>query len=316
MSSPDQPLPTPVATLTAPVCSDADLAHREELQRLLLAAPMPMCLMRGPLHVIELVNEGYRQLIAPRDVVGKPAREALPELEGQGIFEQLDEAWATGQPRAATDQRVRLLGPSGQVDREVFLTFAMQPVLDLQRKIDGVMFSAIDVTETILGRRTVAELGRQAQLEAQRKDEFLAMLGHELRNPLAALSTAHQVMAQRAQRDPRVLGLQERCERQVGILVRLVDDLLDISRITRGKVELHREIVDLAAIIDRAFLATRLQMDARRHETSLTMAPGPFWVDGDPTRLEQVVANLLSNATKYTAPGGKLSIQLSRDDSC
>ena len=282
---------------------------------MLLGAPMPMCLMLGPLHVVELINDGYRQLIAQRDVLGKPVRDALPELEGQGLFELLDRVWATGQPCTAREQRVRLLGPSGQADREVFLTLAFQPVRDLQRKLEGAMFSGIDVTETVLARRTVAELGRHAQLEAQRKDEFLAMLGHELRNPLAALSTAHQVMAQRAQRDPRADGLRERCERQVGILVRLVDDLLDISRITRGKVELHREVVDLAAIIDRAFLATRVQMDARRHQTSVTIAPGPFWVDGDPTRLEQVVANLLSNATKYTAPGGQVSIQLSRDDS-
>jgi signal transduction histidine kinase len=301
--------------LSVPIHSDADLAHREELRLLLLGAPMPMCLMLGSLHLVELINDGYRQLIAPRDVRGLPVREALPELEGQGLFELIDQVWATGQPCASQEQRVLLLGPSGQADREVFLTFALQPVRNLQREIEGVMFSAIDVTETVLARAKVAELERQALLAAQRKDEFLAMLGHELRNPLAALSAAHQVMAQRAHRDPRAVGLQERCERQVGILVRLVDDLLDIARITRGKVELHREIVDLAAIIDRAFLATRAQMDARRHQTSVTIAPGPFWVAGDPTRLEQIVANLLSNATKYTAPGGQISIQLSRDDS-
>jgi signal transduction histidine kinase/ActR/RegA family two-component response regulator len=312
LSLPDPPLPKPV---TAAICCDADVAHREELQLLVLGAPIPMCLMLGPLHVVELINDGYRQLVAPREVVGEPLREALPELEGQGVFELLDQVRATGQPCAVKEQRLLLLGPSGKADREVFLTFALQPVRDLQGSLDGVMFSGVDVTETIVARRTVAELVRQSQLEAQRKDEFLAMLGHELRNPLAALTTAHQVMAQRAQRDPRAAGLQERCERQVGILVRLVDDLLDISRVTRGKVELHREIVDLAAIIDRAFLATRLQMDARKHETSVTIAPGPFWVDGDPTRLEQVFANLLSNATKYTDPGGQVSIRLSRDDS-
>jgi signal transduction histidine kinase len=281
---------------------------------MLMGAPMATCLTLGPLHVVELVNDSYRRLIAPREVVGKPMREALPELEGQGIFELLDQVWATGQPYTATERPVRLLGPSGAADREVFLTLAFQPVRDLQGKLDGVTFSGFDVTEVVLARRTVAELGRQAELAGQRRDEFLAMLGHELRNPLAALSTAHQVMAQRAQRDPRAAGLQERCERQVGILVRLVDDLLDISRLTRGKVTLHREIVDLASIVDKAFVATRQHLDARKHETSVTMAPGPFWVDGDPARLEQIFSNLLSNATKYTNPGGQVRIRVSRDD--
>jgi CheY-like chemotaxis protein len=163
-------------------------------------------------------------------------------------------------------------------------------------------------------QRRVAELLRQAEVEARRRGEFLAMLGHELRNPLAALSTAYQVMAQREHRDPRSVGLQERCERQIAILVRLVDDLLDISRITRGNVELHREVTDLAAVLARALAATRPQMDARRHQVSVTLAPGPSWVDGDPTRLEQVFASILSNATKYTDPGGRISIQLRRDD--
>lgn len=309
-------LPDSLASSNGPSSREsvANLAHREEVGRLIMGAPTPMCLLRGPQHVHEVANEAYRRLVAPRDVLGMPLREALPELASQGLADQLDHVFTTGETYRAEEKTVRLRGPAGQDEREVFLTFTYQPFHDLQGALDGVLFSALDVTETVLARRTLEELARQAKVEAVHKDQFLAMFAHELRNPLAALSTALQVMAQRAQRDPRALGLQARCERQVATLVRLVDDLLDISRVTTGKVELRREIVDLAVIVQKAFQIARPQMDARRHETSVTVGPGPFWVDGDPTRLEQVFVNLLANATKYTAPGGRISVRLAQEE--
>jgi CheY-like chemotaxis protein/two-component sensor histidine kinase len=97
-------------------------------------------------------------------------------------------------------------------------------------------------------------------------------------------------------------------------LVRLVDDLLDVARITRGRVELRKEEVDLSAIIQHALAATRPLIEARQHELSVTLAPGSFRASADPTRLEQVLVNLLSNAVKYTDPGGSISVRLYRDD--
>ncbi len=209
----------------------------------------------------------------------------------------------------------RMRSPIDQSEHEVLLTFTYQPFRNLQGQIEGIVFFGFDVTEAVLARRALEEHAQQARLEARRKDEFLAMLAHELRNPLAALSAALQVMGHRAKGDASSLDLHARCERQVENLSRLVDDLLDTSRITRGEVDLRRQIVDLAAVLQQAIQTTRPRMDARRHEVSTTIGPGPFSIDGDPTRLEQIFVNLLANAAKYTDPEGRIAVRLKRDES-
>jgi signal transduction histidine kinase/CheY-like chemotaxis protein len=148
---------------------------------------------------------------------------------------------------------------------------------------------------------------------ARRKDEFLAMLAHELRNPLAPVRTGLQVLRVKRADDPEVGRLTEMMARQVGQLTRLVDDLLDVSRITRGAVELRREPVDLAAVVSQAVEATRPLIEGRRHELSVTAAPGPIRVDADPARLAQVIGNLLNNAGKYMDEGGSIWLETCRE---
>jgi CheY-like chemotaxis protein len=162
--------------------------------------------------------------------------------------------------------------------------------------------------------RSEAQARSRAEDADQRKNGFLAMLAHELRNPLAAINLALALM-QKNEGDPvKVTRQRELCVRQVATLVRLVDDLLDVSRITHGKVELRKEAVDLAAVVRHALQTTRPLIDARQHELSVTTAAGPLGLDGDPTRLEQVVTNLISNAAKYTPPGGQISVRLTREE--
>jgi PAS domain S-box-containing protein len=148
---------------------------------------------------------------------------------------------------------------------------------------------------------------RDALAEAdRRKDEFLAMLSHELRNPLAPLANAAHVL-ETAGRDEvacrRAAGV---IGRQVQHLARLVDDLLDVARVTRGKVELRKEPVELAAVLRRAVETSRPLLDARRHELALSLPAAPVPLEADPTRLAQVVSNLLNNAAKYTPEGGHI----------
>jgi CheY-like chemotaxis protein/nitrogen-specific signal transduction histidine kinase len=140
--------------------------------------------------------------------------------------------------------------------------------------------------------------------EADRhKNEFLAMLAHELRNPLAPISNA--VRALRLGGDARAVhGASEMLERQVGQMVRLVDDLLDMSRITRGKIELRKEHVELAPIINHAVEATRALYKSMNHELTVSLPLQPVYLDADPMRLAQVVGNLLNNACKFTDKGG------------
>ena len=152
---------------------------------------------------------------------------------------------------------------------------------------------------------------RTAQLaqEATRKDEFLAMLAHELRNPLAPIATAVHVLRGGAD-NPQAEGLHDMIDRQTRRLSRLVDELLDIGRFSRGLIELKRESVNLATIVQQTVSAMRPQLEARHEELSVTLSAEPVWVNGDPIRLEQIIANLLENASKYTPPGGRISVTL------
>jgi PAS domain S-box-containing protein len=154
----------------------------------------------------------------------------------------------------------------------------------------------------------------RATLEASRqKDEFLALLGHELRNPLAPIRTALQVLRLKGTSEPVVEEMGTLMERQVGTLVRLVDDLLDVARITRGKIELRKEPVDLAAVVTRAVEMVRHALDERGHRLEVTLPPGPQQLLADPARLSQVLANLLANASKYTPAGGRIGLTAARE---
>jgi CheY-like chemotaxis protein len=146
----------------------------------------------------------------------------------------------------------------------------------------------------------------------RRKDEFLAMLAHELRNPLAPIRNAVQVLRLLGGPEPNMQRSREMIERQVKHLTRLVDDLLDVSRITTGKIKLQRERVDLAAVVNRAVESCRPLIDANHHHLSVSLPDEPVPLLADPTRLEQVFANLLNNAAKYTERGGALALAAER----
>ncbi|WP_312435256.1 ATP-binding protein [Janthinobacterium sp.] len=143
-----------------------------------------------------------------------------------------------------------------------------------------------------------------------RKDEFLAMLAHELRNPLAPISSAAQLLLLGGNDPQRVQKSAGVIQRQVRHLTNLVDDLLDVSRVTRGLVRLDRRVLDLRDVLHGAVEQVRPAIDARRHQLAVTLPPAPVLVSGDRTRLVQVVVNLLSNAAKYTLPGGHLALSV------
>ena len=166
--------------------------------------------------------------------------------------------------------------------------------------------------ETIQRRHAEAELRQRVEQLAdadRRKDEFLAMLGHELRNPLAPVTTALQLMRLHGAEPLRVARARETIERQVEHMTRLIDDLLDVSRITRGKIELRHEAVVLSTLVARAVEAARPVIDERGHRLTLDLPAAPITLSGDPARLEQVLANLLNNAAKYTDVGGRIALR-------
>jgi PAS domain S-box-containing protein len=177
------------------------------------------------------------------------------------------------------------------------------------RKV-GILFN--DVTER---KRIDDELRQMAADLAEadrRKDEFLATLAHELRNPLAPLRNGLEVLKRGVDDGAAGENVRAMMERQLAQLVQLVDDLLDLSRISHGKIELRRQRVALSDVVQRAVETSRPLIEQRRHALDVTLPPRPLHVEADPTRLAQVFSNLLNNAARYTEPGGRISLAAQR----
>ena len=182
-----------------------------------------------------------------------------------------------------------------------------------QGEITGAVTSFIDITErSRLERETHEQAEALAELH-QRKDEFLAMLSHELRNPLCAILNALHVLRLDDTGNPIQQKAKRVIERQVGQLAHLVDDLLEVSRVITGGIQLHQERLEMRGIVDRASESVRPLVDRRRHQLSVTVSAEPIWLQGDPTRLEQVLVNLLNNSAKYTDEGGHIFVTAQQD---
>jgi PAS domain S-box-containing protein len=169
----------------------------------------------------------------------------------------------------------------------------------------GVRRIFTGIVRDITDRKQMEEALRDAD---QRKDQFLAMLAHELRNPLAPISNAVQIMQLEGPNGPNFRWSTEVIEDQIKHMTRMVDDLLDVSRITRGKVDLQKETIALAEVVDLAVEASRPLLEDYRHQVTITLPPETIIVEVDPARLAQVLSNLLNNAAKYTDEEGQISL--------
>ena len=185
---------------------------------------------------------------------------------------------------------------------------------------DGEIVGAIncfyDITERFRMEQLLQHQANMLSDENRRKDEFLAMLSHELRNPLAPIVTSMQVLEKLAGEAPEQKKVLSIVERQLAQLIRLVDDLTDASRIGRGIVKLRLEDVAIGDVVERAVESARHLVDERSHELAVVLPPEPIRLRADATRLEQIIVNLLANAAKYTDRGGRiwLSIEQERDE--
>jgi PAS domain S-box-containing protein len=186
------------------------------------------------------------------------------------------------------------------------ISVTISPVLDEAGRVIGASKVARDFT---LQKRVQREL-KEADA---RKTEFLALLAHELRNPLGPIRHAVKILRARAPSPEELQWATSIIDRQTAHMTRLVEDLLDVSRITRGTVELRRERVDVATVLKSAVEASSALMERHRHQLKVTTPSQPLYVEGDVTRLTQIVANLLDNAAKYTDPGGKVWLSAERE---
>jgi two-component system CheB/CheR fusion protein len=179
---------------------------------------------------------------------------------------------------------------------------------------DGGNAIAVASTERHLVNRSASnahlrERAEQLALADRRKNEFLAMLGHELRNPLAALVSAGNVLASESLADSQKTWAAGVIQRQGCAMTHLVNEMLDISRITSGSIELNRQPVLLKTIVQSAIEVCQPIVDERRHTLSISLPKEPIWLNADPTRLSQVIENIVINAAKYTAPGGSIQLR-------
>jgi signal transduction histidine kinase len=214
-------------------------------------------------------------------------------------------ARALAEGKAYHEQEILIERPDGS--RWVALAHA-NPFCDESGRVTG----AVNILLNITARKRAEDELRQAD---RRKSEFLAMLAHELRNPLAPLRNGLQILRLAGENTTAAAEARAMMERQLGHMVRLIDDLLDLSRITNGKIELRKERLDVVAVVQDTVETSRPLIEAAGHELTLALPPGPVLVYADRVRLAQVFANLLNNAAKYTDRGGRIRLAVERQGS-
>jgi PAS domain S-box-containing protein len=282
---------------------------QDQLHDTLMNAPVATALLAGPEHMFRLANRRFCNMVGRDDLVGKPFASALPEWNSDEITRQLNRVLATGE--SFTAEELRIDQQMGQAEREErYFKLNLEPYRSADGVVEGVIAVVVDLTEQVLIRRAMERsfverehLLTQLREASRAKDEFLAMLGHELRNPLSPIVTALQLMRMRG--DTGTEREQAIIQRQVQHLVRLVDDLLDISKITRGKIELKKEWVSLSDILTKAVEMSSPLLEQRSHRLSVDL-PERVYLHVDAVRVAQVVSNLLTNAARYTAIGGDI----------
>ncbi len=281
-------------------------AERERFSELFQQAPSFMAMLRGPDHVFEMVNPAYQRLIPDRDVLGKKLVDALPEAAAQGYVELLDNVYRSGDAYTALGAEFTFQSSPEVTPVIRQLDFVYQPIVDAEGSITGIFIVGSDTTERFRAEHALREAD-------QRKDEFLAMLAHELRNPLAPIRNAAQILSRKFLNDRSAQPPIEMVHRQVTHLTRLVDDLLDVSRISQGRIELRREDVALAPALEQA-LETVAPMARDKHQRiSLVSNFESLWVHADRARLVQMFVNVLANAVKYTHTGGNVRVEVIAD---
>ena len=287
--------------------------QKQHLHALFMEAPVAIAVLRGPSYVVELANASICEIWRRRhdQVIGRPLFDTLQELRDQPWKPLLDAVCATGRPYAGSEAPVQFRTGADGERATSYLNFVYTPLRTQAGTVDGVMVMATDVTDQVLAREEMRRLRETAEAASRAKDEFLAMLGHELRNPLAPIRTALELLRLRGV--DAALRERQIIERQVAHLVALVDDLLDVSRITRGKVELRRSLVEASAIVARGIEMASPLLEQHHHELIVDVPREGLPLYGDPARLAQVIANLLTNAAKYTEPGGRIHVLAPRD---
>jgi PAS domain S-box-containing protein len=287
----------------------AKLREAVERERRLLElfvehAPADLAMFDRQMRYLAASRRWYTTFRTPDDLIGRCHYDLFPELPA---------AWRESHRRTLAGET--LSSSEDRFDRAdgavLWVSWETRPWYERDGTIGGIMIASEDVTTSVLTRHALEDARREAERANRAKDEFMAMLGHELRNPLAPILTAVQLMRLRGPEGNA--SKLDVVERQVKHMLRLVDDLLDVSRIARGKVALSREPVELASVVAKAIEMAEPLVDANRHHLTVEVPRSGLEVDVDPARMAQVVSNLLTNAAKYTPSQGRIVVHARRE---
>ena len=256
-------------------------------------------------------NAGAQRLFgySPEEAIGAPITIIIPpdlHEEESSILERLRRG-----ERIDHYETVR----AAKSGRKIDISLTISPLRDGAGRIVGASKIARDITARKEAEEALRALTEKFREADARKDEFLATLAHELRNPLAPLGNSLEMLRLSGGLSAEAEALRAISERQFNQIARLVDDLLEVSRISRGKVVLKKEPIELAAVVSGAVETSQPLIDAAGHQLAVALAPEALRLEADPVRLAQVVTNLLNNAARYTPPGGRIWLSLQREES-
>ena len=296
----------------------AGSTEREEAQNALIASIADqsifgVAVLTGPELTFVSANEGYRLIVGNRDIVGKPILEAIPELRGQGVDTAMHEIMRTGEAMTFREQMYMIDATGTGRPEPRYYSFIWQPVRGADGAIASVLILTHDVTSSVKARAHEQEM-RSAAEEANRlKDDFIATVSHELRTPLSSILGWVQLLRQGPMDETQTVRALETIERNARAQSQLIEDLLDVARIASGKLTLEITRVSLVSVLTTV-IETARPTAAKKDVTLHLQVDDDLSLYGDAIRLQQIVSNLVTNAVKFSANGGRVDVQLKETD--
>jgi two-component system CheB/CheR fusion protein len=307
------------------ITTDAAFDLRHLCRYLSELSPQPMLALEGTTFVVRHVNAAFLRLSGANrlELIGRPFAQAVPEGEANGCMSLLDRVYRTGAPECLAEQQ------HGD-DPPIYWSYAVWAILGDTGRPVGVMVQVTDSTESAIFRKQAAAINESlllsgirqlelaettealnARLQAAVKENeyFIAVLSHELRTPLAPVLIAASMLQQDQRLEPDTREIMQMIQRNVSLQARLIDDLLDMTRIERGKLKLDCRPVDLRGVVERVIEASRADLEAGELTLEVDTGTGPQVVQADESRLQQVFSNLLRNAIKFTPAGGRVRVR-------
>ncbi|MBV8086122.1 MAG: response regulator [Chloroflexi bacterium] len=286
--------------------------ERQRMLQLFEEAPAIMCLLSGPEHVFAMANAAYQRVVGDRQIVGKRIREAMPEIEGQGYFEMLDQVYREGKPVVGKESLAQLArGPNGEIE-DAYFDFIYAPFRGRDGEVEGVFVHGFEVTAQVLARRNLEQLAADREAALKARDEFLSIASHELRTPVTGIKGSAQLLMRLVEQNTldevRLRRFLENIREQSDRLATLTQDLLDVSRVQSGQLSLARQVADFVQLVRERVSGSEAQLGAGRIELQAPDAELPLSLDR--VRLGQVIANLLQNAAKYSPPDSKVTVRV------